>query len=219
MIPTRGSRRRRRPPREGRRRRAWWSATWVTTSLLSLVVALPLLAFLATVWARGWTIQAVLSSSMEPGIPSGSVVVIAPVDAASLQPGAVVSFTDPADRDVVYTHRITGRLEQPTGLFFTTQGDNNPSPDAQPVPARSVRGTVRWRVLGLGRVVEELQHGNTARALVAAPIGILIASEVVGVALGRRHRRALAEIARQRTVPRTDLAGTGCASGDGLLSP
>jgi len=162
---------------------------WTVTSLLVCALVVPLVAALLTVWARGWTLQAVLSGSMAPGIPKGSAVVLAPVDPATLKRGVVIAFDDPGATGRVVTHRIIRRDDRPTGVFFTTQGDANGAPDPLPVPARAVRGQLRWRVVGLGRVIRTL-HGGVAKWLIAGPLGALVLSEVAGT-VGRRHRDAL----------------------------
>jgi signal peptidase len=176
--------------------------SWALTSLLLPALVVPVVAALLTVWARGWTVEGVLSGSMSPGIPKGAGVVLAPVDPATLRRGTVIAFDDPGAAGRVVTHRIVARDERPTGLFFTTQGDANGAPDPLPVPARAVRGEVRWRIVGLGRLIGALHRGATAKCLIAAPLAALVLSEAGG-ALGRRRHDALR---REVTALRREIA-------------
>jgi len=82
-------------------------------------------------------------------------------------------------------HRVVAVLDQPSGRFFTTQGDANSRADARPVAARDVVGEVRWRIVGLGSMVDALAERRVQLALVGVPLGLLLLSE----AAGRRSRR------------------------------
>lgn len=183
---------------------------------LLLAVAVPLLVALTSAWARGWTLANVRTASMEPGIRPGSMVVLAPVDPADVEPGSVIGFRDDRRSDQVTTHRVVEVLEQPRGLFFRTQGDANPRADGQPVPARAVVGEVRWRVAGLGAVVEAASRRSVQLALVAVPVAVLVLSELLGVHQ-RRSRRVIAalraEIRLLRGAPGEKQRIGGCAPG------
>ncbi len=169
---------------------------------LSVLTALlvPVVVALVSAWAQGWTLGAVETGSMRPGIAPGSMVVLAPADPADIGPGTVIAFRDER-LDSVVTHRVVEVLDQPSGRFFVTQGDANPRPDGRPVPARAVVGEVRWRIAGLGAVVGALTERRTQLALIAVPLSLLALSELAGVR-ARSARRTIAameaEIARLR---------------------
>lgn len=175
----------------------------IVSALLLLLVA-PVVAVLVGAWAQGWTLASVTTGSMRPGTPPGSVVVLAPVSPADLEVGDVVGYRDD-ELGAVVTHRVVAVLEQPSGRFFTTQGDANPRPDASPIPARDVVGEVRWRIAGLGSVVEGLGDRSVQVALAGVPLGLLVLSEVVGWR-GRRLGKVIAslrgEIERLRSADR-----------------
>jgi signal peptidase I len=183
---------------------------------LLLAIAVPLLVAMTTAWARGWTLANVRTASMEPGIRPGSMVVLAPVDPADVEPGSVIGFRDERRADRVTTHRVVEVLDQPRGVFFRTQGDANPRADGEPVPARAVVGEVRWRVAGLGAVVEAASRRPVQLALVAVPLALLVLSELLGVHQ-RRSGRVIAalraEIQRLRSGPEENHRIGGCAPG------
>lgn len=158
-------------------------AVVLVPALLVLLVA-PAVAALVGAWAQGWTLASVTTGSMQPGTPPGSMVVLAPVSPADVQVGDVIGYRD--DRlGAVVTHRVAAVLEQPSGRYFTTQGDANPRPDARPVAARDVVGEVRWRIAGLGSVFGAVGERPVQLALAGVPLALLVLSEL----LGRRGRR------------------------------
>jgi signal peptidase len=151
---------------------------WATPVLAVLAVAvlLPLATFLVAVWLFGGQLQAVLSGSMSPTFPQGSLIVMAPVDPTDVEPGMAITFLDPVRLDRLVTHRVVG-LAPGDQLLFLTQGDANATRDAAPVPARFVRGRVLWSVTGLGAVLEWLQPPRGPLVLVALPAFLLLLAE------------------------------------------
>lgn len=116
----------------------------------------------------------VRTGSMEPTYPVGSMTVVEPIDASEVLPGMALSFIDPSGPGQVVTHRVVRVIRQDTGLFFETQGDANATPDPELVPARNVRGKVRWHVPHLGSGAWALRGARAPLALVVAP-GVVLA--------------------------------------------
>ena len=142
-------------------------------------------AALVGAWASGWTLQAVRSGSMAPGFPRGSAVVVTPVDPADLDAGTVIAFQDP-EHDRLVTHRVDRVIDIDGRRSFSTRGDANAVPDAEPVPARLVRGEVRWRVLGFGSLIQAVQRRSIQVVLAVTPLFLLGISEVAGARQRRR---------------------------------
>lgn len=73
----------------------------------------------------------VLSGSMRPGYPEGSVVIATRQDSNMLAVGQVIIFTAPAPYGEVVTHRVqtVTRDEKSGRPLITTKGDNNPTAD------------------------------------------------------------------------------------------
>ncbi|WP_165628926.1 signal peptidase I [Klenkia taihuensis] len=122
---------------------------------------------------------AVLSGSMEPGIPVGGMVFTQPVDPDEVAVGQVITFVRPGGAGELVTHRVVG--VDTTGLepAFTTRGDANDVADLEPVPASAVVGTPRWVVPELGRQAAVLHSPKGLGALV------LLVCAVVALAPGR----------------------------------
>lgn len=105
-------------------RHVWFSAANV---LFALVIGLVLVAAVGlTILPRvvGFQTYIVLSGSMEPTIPTASVVVVVPVKPSELQAGDIISFTRWTDGEepVTITHRINQVVEPGTFPRFETKG-------------------------------------------------------------------------------------------------
>lgn len=163
----------------------------VIASLAAVVlIVVPLLS--------GSTQYSVLTSSMKPGYPPGTLLVVKPVDVAEVAPGDVVTYQIASGEAAVVTHRVvsTGVDRQGERVLFT-QGDNNDVADPEPVRAVQVRGRVFYAVPYAGFAANWL--GNRDRGLLgqAAAFG-LIGYGLVSLARGigaRAVRRREAEAA------------------------
>lgn len=162
---------------------------WATPILavLAVTILLPLATFLVAVWLFGGQLQAVLSGSMNPAFPQGSLIVMAPVDPTEIEPGMAITFLDPVRLDRLVTHRVVARAPG-DALMFITQGDANATRDAAPVPARFVRGRVLWSVSHLGAALDWLQWPRGPIVLVGLPALLLLLAEL---GAWRRRRRAV----------------------------
>ena len=81
-------------------------------------------------------------SSMEPAIGVGSAIIVAPVAAADLHVGDVVSLRAGDDRSL-FTHRIVRIVDQPDGRWVQTKGDANDTPDPTLTHASAIEGRVQ----------------------------------------------------------------------------
>ena len=126
--------------------------------ILCLARVLPLLT--------GGTTFVVAGASMEPAIPMGSLVHVAPVAERALAPGDVVSIRV-GDEHAVFTHRIVRVATLPDGLYIETRGDANPSVDPSLVPSSAVVGRVALAVPFLGFGVALLGSAQGVALLLA----------------------------------------------------
>lgn len=98
--------------------------------ILSTIILLVLLALAVALVGpvlMGCTELAVLTGSMQPALPVGSLVYIKEADPAQLQPGDVVTYR--LEGDTMVTHRVVENL--PEEGCLVTQGDANQQPDGQ----------------------------------------------------------------------------------------
>ena len=100
--------------------------------------------------------------SMEPAVPIGAAIVVAPVAASDLHVGDVVSLRAGKDR-ALFTHRIVEVLQRADGTWVRTKGDANADPDPTPVPAKDIEGRVQLTIPLAGYLI----------ALLSIPAGVL----------------------------------------------
>lgn len=171
-------------PEAGRLPRQFASAvTWVGLALL-----FPLVVFFVSCWLLGWRLQPVLTGSMTPTYEVGSLMVVTPVDVSDVGVGTTIAFSPVDGGERLVSHRVIERLELDSGIAFRTQGDANRMPDAQLVPARQVRGRVRWHVVGLGRWLRWLEWPRGLFVLVVPALAALVVGELRGRIGARRSR-------------------------------
>jgi signal peptidase len=101
----------------------------------------------------------VLSGSMEPTYHVGSIIYVKKVDPITLKVGDPVTFI--INGRTIVTHRIIEVIpdgEDPTVVRFRTQGDNNDTPDGDPVHSKNVIGKPIFTVPLLGYVANYIQN-------------------------------------------------------------
>ena len=93
----------------------------------------------------GYEIYEVVSGSMEPEIPVGSVLYVKSTDLTQIPEGDIIAFQD---GDVVVAHRV---VYNRTSLGeFVTKGDANNVEDREPIPYDQVIGCVELHLPWLG---------------------------------------------------------------------
>ncbi|MEW6473982.1 MAG: signal peptidase I [Actinomycetota bacterium] len=76
----------------------------------------------------------VLSGSMRPTMPEGSVAIVIPVPPAEIRPGDVITYNIPVGDRRVVTHRVVEIVEGGDHPVVRTQGDANAAPPIRGSP-------------------------------------------------------------------------------------
>jgi signal peptidase I len=154
-----------------------------------VVIAAGLVLAVAVVVPRltGATPYTVLTGSMTPSYPPGTLVVVRPTPVEQIAVGDVVTYQLSSGDPTVVTHRVvsTGTDTVTGQTFLRTQGDANASPDTAPVAPVQVRGTVWYAVPYVGKVTT-LLTGHDRQLAVDVVAGLLLV--YAAVVLGRRRR-------------------------------
>lgn len=124
----------------------------------SALVAVAVVFAMLLVGARlfGLQVYKVLSGSMEPEYPTGSLIYVKEVDTAELKVDDVVTFK--LTGTTIATHRIIEIIPDENGLRFRTQGDANDIPDGAPVSAGNIIGTPVFTIPYLGYIANYIQN-------------------------------------------------------------
>lgn len=175
----------------------------IVTLLAAAVVVVP--------WVSGSTPYTILTSSMEPGLPPGTLVVVKPIDPEEVRIGTVVTYQLYSGQDEVVTHRVI-EIQSPTvpgdDPSFITKGDANSEPDAKPVTAVQVRGAVWYSVPYIGWI-NNVVNGDMRAVVIPIVAGVLFLYagwSVVSGQIDRRRRRRREEAARLERLEREERA-------------
>ncbi|PZR53757.1 signal peptidase I [Xylanimonas oleitrophica] len=151
------------------------SVVVVRRALAAAVVAVAGFALLAGVLVprlAGATPYTVLSPSMEPRYPVGTLVVVRPTD--DVRTGDVITYQLRSGEAHVVTHRVVAVGATTTGEpRYVTRGDANEAADREPVRPVQVRGEVWYHVPWLGRVSALMTGSQRHHAAIGVGAGLL----------------------------------------------
>ncbi len=118
--------------------------------LIIVVLFFGVCIFLLSNHIGGFRAFVVMSSSMEPAISTGSLVITQQVQPKNLRKGDVITFIPPSKNRDYITHRITRASENGTLTLFKTKGDKNKAEDGWVLAGGGVVGKVIYQVPQLG---------------------------------------------------------------------
>ena len=141
-----------------------------------LIIAAVVLA-MALAGVRLFNIQifTVLSGSMEPDLPTGSLVYVKEVDTDELKAGDVITYE--VVGETTATHRIIELVpdeNDPSVIRFRTQGDANEHADGGLVDKSQVIGSPIFHIPELGYFANYIQSRNGVFMIVGVCAGIVI---------------------------------------------
>ncbi|WP_168209117.1 signal peptidase I [Agromyces intestinalis] len=183
-----------------RRRGSGWALAglalaWVALAFVSvfttLVVVLPAVT--------GSTPYTIVTGSMEPRYPAGTLLVVTPTDPHAVRIGDVITYRPASGGYRLVTHRVV-EIVQPgpdeTAPSFVTEADASGASDPQPVAPTQVSGRVWYAVPWVG-AINNFVNGDLLRAFVAPMLAgmLFFASGYAIVArLGERRRLRVAAL-------------------------
>ena len=163
-----------------------------------VVLLMALVMLFAGVRLLGLTPFAVLSGSMEPLYPVGSLIYVQETDPAQIEPGDAVTFTKGSG--VVATHQAyevdaASQLIRTQGIA-NINADGSVMKDAEPVPFANVIGVPVACIPLLGYVNSFVTSPGGSFVVIAAAVVLIVLSIVLGPssrkaspAQGRHMRR------------------------------
>ena len=146
--------------------------------MVALAVGITLLPF-----ALGYKPVIVLSGSMEPQYPVGSIIYYKNTDFDNINIGDAITFK--LGGGALATHRVIQKDSE--NKLFITKGDNNQSVDVQPVAAAAVVGRIGKIVIPyggfIGNYIKEIPVIMTIGAILI--IYIILSPEKKKIRSGR----------------------------------
>jgi signal peptidase len=164
----------------------------LSAGLLAFVLLVGVLVIVVPA-ATGSTPMTVLTGSMEPTYPPGTLIIVKPIDAQDVRIGDPITYQIESGKEAVVTHRVIATTSSSDGtLSFITKGDNNGVADANPVIPEQLRGKVWYSVPWIG-YINNLATGSMRGWIIPAIAvalfayaGYMLAS---GIATSARKRR------------------------------
>ena len=153
----------------------------IGTVLLIIVVAACIPLTLPK--AMGYQLYTVVSGSMEPAIPVGSLVYIKYVEPKEIIEGDVIAFYGSDAEGSIITHRVVSNSAA-MGEFIT-KGDANEENDMNPVTYNQYMGKMVRSIPKIGGIVQTIT-GGSGKAAVGCVIGLAIVLEIIAAVLNRR---------------------------------
>lgn len=170
------------------------AVAWTLAGIFALIIVLTVVVP-RIIGAEPFT---VISGSMEPTIPTGSIVVSKHVEAGEVAFGDVVTYQLKSGEPLTVTHRVVAVDVVEGKTRYRTQGDANNTEDPLPVRPEQIRGVVAYHIPLAGYLGQLVPMGN--RQTIATIVGIcLIGYAVVmlvrSFAEHRRKKRHPSEVA------------------------
>ncbi len=134
---------------------------------LLLIILVALAALLLVPRLFGYQNMAVLTGSMEPKYPVGSLIYVKEVDPVTLKIGDVITYR--LDSDTVVTHRIVEIDSEKKEVI--TKGDANNVNDSKPISYSNIMGKASWCIPYLGYI----------SIYIKTPVGIMIGCGIAAI--------------------------------------
>lgn len=161
-----------------------WLFLAAMSALLLAAIVIPRVA--------GATPYTILTGSMQPAYPPGTLVIVKPVPFEDIRIDDVVTFQLESGQPTTVTHRVVGIEHRSDGQTrLMTQGDSNNVADAETVRDVQVRGEVWYSIPHLGWANSWLT-GETRDRVVYTAVGLLLtySAYMFVTSFGRRPKHA-----------------------------
>lgn len=154
---------------------------WVGRILLAGAAVLLLVVGVGPL-TGAYRLATVVTGSMAPGMPVGSLAVVVPVNPAVVQVGDVITFRAPTPDHEVVTHRVVEILAGGPHPVLRTKGDANTSADPWAV---RLGGPQAWRRVAVapwaGSAIRLLRSGTVHRLTVQVAPAMLLVLMLVAI--------------------------------------
>lgn len=131
----------------------------------------------------GYEIYSVISGSMEPAIPTGSLVYIKAIEPTEVLENDVIAFYSPTNPKAIITHRVV--KNQVVSGQFITKGDANAEADVNPIPYECLLGKLELSIPYAGALLSQVVTTEGKIAVGA----IIVASVILQIVAGRLQKK------------------------------
>ena len=150
------------------------------TALLIVIVMVCIPLTVPKFWQ--YQAYAVISGSMEPAIPTGSLVYVKSMEPENVQVDDVIAYYGGRDTNAIITHRV---VENRVAMGqFITRGDANRTADMNPVEYHYFIGRVELSIPKLG-VIAQILTGPEGKLAAGCIIGLAVILHLLAALLDR----------------------------------
>jgi signal peptidase len=126
-----------------------------------------------------YRIYSVVSGSMEPSLPVGSIVFVK--SQSDYQIGDIVTFKTPKDPKNSVTHRLVAKDTSKGNTVYSTKGDANQTKDIENLSLENIVGKVFFNLPFIGYPISYSKTLPGLMILVVVPSTIIIYSEILNI--------------------------------------
>lgn len=156
------------------------SALGTAMLLILVVICIPL----TIPRMMGYEIYSVISGSMEPALPVGSLVYIGREEPKNIEKDEVIAFYGAKDSNAIITHRV---VENRVVMGeFITKGDANKTNDMNAVPYGNFIGKVEFSLPVRGYVAQ-LITSIEGKIVAGAVILVALVLQIIASAIEKRR--------------------------------
>jgi len=142
-----------------------------------IVVALlaPVIIYAVPFIVDGYYSSVIMSGSMEPAIPVGSIVVVKRVNPDDVKVSDIIVFQRSDSKTL---HRVIDKIVENDSYYFKTKGDANEDPDPWTVQPEQVNGALLLTIPYYGYLIYFAGTSIGFVLMVIIPATLLIANEI-----------------------------------------
>lgn len=133
--------------------------------------------------AFGYQMYTVISGSMEPALPVGSLVYVKYQEPESIEKKDIIAFYGSNERSSIITHRVV--YNKKLSGEFVTKGDANKEKDMNPISYNQYMGKVVLMIPVIGGVAQTLTTGS-GKIVLFGFIGLILLLEIFGNVLQKK---------------------------------
>ncbi len=163
----------------------------------------------------------ILSGSMEPAVPVGSIVISKPMQSYSV--GDIITFSQNGSSKDLVTHRVASISKDESGTTFKTKGDANEEDDGWTIKNENVVGKTSFIIPLAGYVVDFAKKPQGFILFVIIPATIVVYEELKNIKNEISHSLSTMKEKRRRKNEYTEklpsLAPHQSAFLDSIVSP
>ena len=145
----------------------------------------------------GVNVYEVVTSSMAPELPVGSVVYVQTCKADEVKVGDIISFYVGTDEENIISHRVVEiNVDEQGDFFFITKGDANSDIDSMQVDVKHFVGKVKFKINNISWLVRLF---DTSTGIIIL-IGLIIISLCLNIAYDLINKKVSSESNNSKSI-------------------